>query len=356
MIKAEFNMKNPFSLAFGKEPEEAVSRTYQLQKIKDVFIEGDTGSQAFIITGVRGSGKTVLLSEAGKEFSKLDDWTVIDLNANNDMLSSLLLKLDSVKTIKNILSGINISISVPGINISYGKAAKITDPEIALEKILKALKKKGHKLLVTIDEVDKSERLKSFITTFQMMLRKDLPFYILMTGLYENVSDLQNESNMTFLLRTPKVELTTLNKIGMITSYMRSCDVDKGKASEMAGITKGYAFAFQLLGYLFWNQKKESGSDDVGKLLPEFDQQLEEFVYAKIWSSLSEIDRKYITKISEKDRYKVSDLLIDMQITNSRFSVYRKRLADKGLINTEERGYVSLSLPRFDVFIQNREL
>lgn len=349
-------MKNPFSLAFGKEPEAAVSRTYQLQKIKDVFIEGDTGSQAFIITGVRGSGKTVLLSEAGKEFDTLDDWTVVDLNANNDMLASLLSKLNSVKTIKNILSGINLSISLPGVNISYGKGNSITDPEIALEKILKALKKKDHKLLVTIDEVDKSEHLKSFITTFQMMLRKNLPLYILMTGLYENVSDLQNESNMTFLLRTPKVELTTLNKTGMISSYMKSCNVGENKAREMAGLTKGYAFAFQLLGYLFWNQMKESGSEELNTLLPEFDQNLEEFVYAKIWSSLSATDKKYLRQLSEKDIYKVSDLLTEMNVTNSRFSIYRKRLAAKGLINTEERGYVSLSLPRFEVFIKNMEI
>ena len=42
----------------------------------------------------------------------------------------------------------------------------------------------------------------------------------------------------------------------------------------MAGLTKGYPFAFQVLGYLTWNY----GGDYYG-FLGEYEQYLSEFVY-----------------------------------------------------------------------------
>lgn len=44
----------------------------------------------------------------------------------------------------------------------------------------------------------------------------------------------------------------------------------------MAGLTKGYPFAFQVLGYLTWN----NGGDYNG-ILGEYEQYLSEFVYDK---------------------------------------------------------------------------
>ena len=175
-------MKNPFSLAFGKEPQEYISRTVQVQKIKDTFLYGDSGSQAYIITGIRGCGKTVLLTEIARQFDALDDWEAIDLNPNREMLSSLISKMNSRNTLARIFSEIRLSINLPGLTLNYG-GSSITDPEAALEEMLSAMKKKNKKLLVTIDEVDKNENLKAFVSTFQMMIRKDLPVYLLMTGL-----------------------------------------------------------------------------------------------------------------------------------------------------------------------------
>lgn len=347
-------MKNPFSLAFGIQPMEYISRDMQIQKIKDTFIGGDTGSHAYIITGVRGSGKTVLLSEIASQFSENEDWNVIDLNPNRDMLTPLISKMNSTRSLHRLFSSIHLSINIPGLNVTYEGSPAITDPEAALEEMLKEMKKKGKNLLVTVDEADNNENLKAFITTFQMMTRKKLPMFLLMTGLYENGSDLQNESNMTFLLRTPKIELTSLNRTGMVSTYMRTLEITEEEAREMAGITKGYAFAFQLLGYLYWNQKFTQKKINTEVIMQGFDQQLEEYVYAKIWSSLSGLDRKFLTYISRKESSKVSDLLHDMNISNSLYSVYRKRLSEKGLINIEQRGYVSMVLPRFDVFVKNR--
>ena len=45
----------------------------------------------------------------------------------------------------------------------------------------------------------------------------------------------------------------------------------------MAGLTKGYPFAFQVLGYLTWNH-----NGDYLSVVDEYEQYLSEFVYDKI--------------------------------------------------------------------------
>ena len=56
----------------------------------------------------------------------------------------------------------------------------------------------------------------------------------------------------------------------------------KDEALQMAKETKGYPFAFQVLGYLCWRNEAEWT-----EVLPEYSQYLEEYVYEKLWSELS---------------------------------------------------------------------
>ena len=124
MIKNDKNIyndtQNPFSLAFGREPFEVVSRTAQTQKVIDAFERGDGGSQAYIITGLRGAGKTVLLTEISRRFDAMDDWQTVDLNPNREMLSTLISKLSSTSSLKEVFSSLKVSINIPGVSISFG--------------------------------------------------------------------------------------------------------------------------------------------------------------------------------------------------------------------------------------------
>ncbi len=77
--------------------------------------------------------------------------------------------------------------------------------------MLSHIKRLGKRLLITIDEVINSENIKIFASSFQIFLREEYPIYLLMTGLYENIYDLQNEKSLTFLYRAPKIILEPLN-------------------------------------------------------------------------------------------------------------------------------------------------
>lgn len=124
-----------------------------------------------------------------------------------------------------------------------------------------------------------------------------------MTGLYENVDELQNEKNLTFLYRAPKIKPDPLNIGTIADNYRANLPVTEKDALDMAKLTKGYSYAFQVLGYLTW----ENGGNYKEVLVP-FKQHLEEFVYEKIWSELSAIDKKLAYGIAASKTGKVLEI------------------------------------------------
>ncbi len=117
----------------------------------------------------------------------------------------------------------------------------------------------------------------------------------------------------------------------------------------MADLTMGYPFAFQVLGYLYWNSRDAKTLDEV---LPEYDRYLEEYVYSKIWSELSETDKQIVAVMAATGKTKVGEIREEVAMKPEKFSVYRERLKRKGVIDTSRYGAVTFALPRFDVFVR----
>ena len=72
-------MKNPFTLSFGRQPENMIDRVAQKNMVIDGFQGENPSSQVYMITGVRGTGKTVMLTEVSRHFRDTEEWIVIDL-------------------------------------------------------------------------------------------------------------------------------------------------------------------------------------------------------------------------------------------------------------------------------------
>lgn len=346
-------MNNPFTLSFGKKPLQYISRLSQTQQILETFQAPVPSNQIFMITGVRGSGKTVMMTNIAHELKADDSWIVIELNPTRDLLQSLAAKIYSLPEMHARFLNARLDFSAFGLGLSVENSAPATDIENVLELMLDQIKESGKRLLITIDEVTCSEYIRIFVSSFQIFLRQEQPIFLLMTGLYENLYDLQNDKSLTFLYRAPKLLLEPLNYTAVRNRYMKIFNIDTESASKMTSLTKGYPFAFQVLGYLYWENRSTKNIDEI---LPEYDQYLEEYVYSKIWSELSEQDQRILLSISPDDGLKVKELRTRLQMSSELFSVYRDRLRRKGVIDTHEYGKVSFSLPRFSNFVEMRKL
>ena len=73
-------MNNPFTLSFGKKPLQYVSRLSQTNLIIEDFTAAEPPNQIYMITGVRGSGKTVMMTNIANEMRAKEEWTVVELN------------------------------------------------------------------------------------------------------------------------------------------------------------------------------------------------------------------------------------------------------------------------------------
>ena len=323
-------MKNPFSLTFGKEPLSLINRNLQNEEIIASFKADNPDFQVCMITGVRGSGKTVAMTTIANSLRKDEHWLVVDLNPERDLLNTLAAELSNNKGIVDYLRNAQINnISAFGFGIGISQTRDIKDVTVLLNVIFEELTKENKKLLVTIDEITANQNVKEFISQFQIFIRKNYNVFLLMTGLYENIYDLQNEKSLTFLYRAPKIELKPLSIPLIMQKYKEIFALEDKEALAMAKVTEGYPFAYQVLGYLCF--KNQTSYENV---IFEFDSCLEEYVYEKIWSELSNMDKVILSAMAKITSTKVADIrnVIDMDSNN--FNVYRKRLLRKGIVKT----------------------
>lgn len=338
--------QNPYQLTFGKEPAQFISRASQMADVLEAF-EGDPAvQQIYLITGVRGTGKTVFMTETAKELKERKEWIVVELNSSDDLLSDLAAILSSEDRFARIFQRAKINLSFFGLGLEVKGCVPITSIQVALGKMLESLKKSGKRVLICIDEVSVTDSMKKFAGAFQIFVRQDLPVYLLMTGLYQNINDLQNEDNLTFLYRAPRIDLKPLNISNIAGNYRKTLGIDQEKALKMARITRGYSFAFQVLGYYTWKHK-----GDYEAAIDEARQYLEDYVYEKIWSEMSAGDRRLAYGTAKAPTGRASEIKTILSISNSEYTPYRDRLIKRGILNGSEHGYLHFALPMFEDYV-----
>lgn len=341
---------NPFTVMFGKLPPTVISRMEIMSEIMEGFGAEMPLFQTYLISGVRGSGKTVLMTSVASELQKSGDWIVTDLNSSEDLLHDFSERLkDYSSRIPNYFEkGIDISAFVFGIGI--GGTATERDDVSTIEHLLEYAKKKGKKVLITIDEVSRNDDMRKFASQFQIFARKNYPVFLIMTGLYENIYDIQNDSSLTFLLRSPKVFLGPLNMRQIAKQYEELLGVGPDQAKEFALMTKGYAFAFQAFGMLYYKYSKELKLD---KIIDKLDDMLDEYVYKKIRDSLTNVEQRIMISLPENGPIKTGEMCKAAGLTSESFSRYRDRLIKKGLICSPKHGYVEEALPHFSRIVKD---
>ncbi len=355
-------MQNPFTHTFGLEPTQYIS-TVQKEEIVENFSYENPSEKCYMITGVRGCGKTVMLSKISQELSSKDEWLVYDLNVTKDMTMQLAARIAQEALVQKLFIKANIEISLPGISagIEFDKE-KIFDINILLEKMIEVLKKHNKKVLITLDDVSATGEMREFSHTFQGLLRAKLPVHIIMTGLLENYREVTNKEEFkdcTFLTRAFQISVEPLDYSQIAVSYLNIFDINEEEAIRLAKLTKGYAFAYQVLGWLYFENKMNGKHKN---LEFEYTSELIKYCYAKIWSELTEkeilITKALVQLKADEQKVKREEVLNIIarseKMSSATFNIYRERLVGKGIIATSPNrdGYYWIELPQFGVFVR----
>lgn len=344
------HQKNPFTVSFGRPPVEYISRAYNHDKVMETFTEMPVTDQIYIISGLRGTGKTVLFSSLLKDFRKLEDWIIIQLNTYDDMTESLYSELYYALERNDI--NVNVEIGIPDLaKVSLNSAAPKRTKSSLIRSLLELADRRGQKVLIAVDDISKSSEMKKISKLFQEMIGGELPLYFLGTAIPENIDELKNTKDLTFLYRAPRIILGPLDLAEVSFRYQQALEISNQTANAMAKMTKGYAFAFQALGYVYWDNKPV---DDPETLLPAYDRLLAGGSYSKMWSDLSDIDKAVCRAIAATAGGRVKDIRANISMNSNLFNTYRNRLRERGLIDTGTYGKISFTLPRFGEFINEK--
>jgi hypothetical protein len=337
---------NPFTIIFGVEPQSIIPRNEEYHKIVGEFESSNPLSPAFVITGVRGCGKTVLMTSIQNYFSEKANWYVLRLNPDLDLYSSAISQLGEYITLKDErITEVNASIAGFGGGVGL---RSLSDNETLLRKMLKEAGKRKKRILIAIDEASNTKNIKTFAHSYQAFIGEKLPVFLLMTALPENFSALSNSKNGTFLRRLPRIRLAGLNYVTVEEKYRSIFSISREKAVELSRFVMGYPYAFQLLGSLLWEAKKDTVDNSI---LESMDAMLYEGAYQAIWDHLTENEKRVVQAISHSASMSVKEIREELQMESNQFAPYRENLRENGLIDTGVYGRISFTLPRFKEFV-----
>ncbi|MBE5898593.1 MAG: ATP-binding protein [Lachnospiraceae bacterium] len=337
---------NPFTVIFGVEPKSMIPRDNEFMGVVSVFESDNPMTYGYVITGVRGCGKTVLMTALQNYFANKEDWYVLRLNPDMDLFSSAVSQLSQyIKLESEQVTEANLSIAGFGAGVSR---KTFSDSETLLRKMLLEAKKKKKRVLVAIDEASNTRSIKTFAHSFQAFIGENLPLFLLMTALPENFTALSNAKNGTFLRRLPRIKLEELNSYLVVEKYKEIFKVSEDDAISLARIVQGYPYAFQLLGALLWDSGKTTVDD---KMIVKLDGMLYEGAYSAIWNHLTDKEKNIVVGIAKSESGEVKDIRNTLGMAPNQFSPYRNKLIEYGLIKDNSYGTIEFTLPRFKKFI-----
>ncbi len=344
---------NPFCLDFGSTPNLFIPRYSEINTIVNTFCSEIPSSHIFMILGARGSGKTVLMGAVKEELTKETGWVHVDISPESDMMNVFAATLyqKCKRKLTKLSLSVNIDIKVASIGAIPEYESRYSNVYTDLDAMLERLREKEVKVLITVDEAMNSKAVREFTSYFQHCLREKYPVFLLMTGLYKNIKALQNDRSQTFLKRTPKILLKSLNEARIAQKYKEVFSLSEEDAEKMASYTKGYSYAFQILGFLVFESNRRTVSE---KLLEEYKLILAESSYDKIWEELSNNERNVAwAAAQEQDTVRVKDLREKLQMNSNEFSTYCDTLEKSGVFSSKSAyGRVQFALPYIKDYIK----
>ena len=366
-MNEQMDILNLFQPTFGNRPERYIGRDDVIER----FISGlrepvGSRNRCTLFLGQRGMGKTALLLELSDRAKEMG-YVVARVTAHEGMPKAIIeqVQLNGEKFFnekQRKLTGMSAGALGFSLGLTFSEAAERqygfrSKMSLLCDKL--AEKDKG--VLILIDEVRTSAAMREVASAYQELVGDRKNIAIAMAGLPHAVSNLLNDSVLTFLNRAVKVELGTIST-NLIRAYYESAlkmarlRIDDALLDRAANSTHGFPYLMQLIGYylLQYTPEGEIVTDDIMcKVENAAMSDMKDNVFKPIISPLSDNDMIFLRAMAHcgdiTTTVKLQELLGDK---GPAIQPYRKRLIEAGIIEAPRRGELVFAVPYLKEYLQ----
>ncbi|MBN9242401.1 MAG: ATP-binding protein [Mesorhizobium sp.] len=383
-------IRNPYAPGAGSPPPELAGREALIEEAHVILGRTRIGrpAQGMILVGLRGVGKTVLLSEVRK-IAEREDFAVIFVEAHEGKklaelivppLRELLYAISSLESAKNLAArGLRVlksfvsslTVTIEGVTFGLGVeqeagVADSGDIEADLPRLFEvvgeAAAAAGKPVLLLIDEIQylESGEFSALIMAMHRINQRQMPMAMIAAGLPQTLALAGNsKSYAERLFRYPEVgALNDADARRALEEPARSEGVafEEGAIRRILDVTKRYPYFLQQWGYDAWNSAEESpiSAHDIdmatGRAIGELDQSF----FKVRFDRCTPAEKRYMQALASlgPGKQRSGDVAEKLGVKVTSLGPVRNSLIRKGMIYSPAHGDTAFTVPLFDEFMK----
>jgi len=380
-------VRNPFAPGAGSRPPELAGREGILQDAQTAIQRALLGkpSRSQMLLGLRGVGKTVLLSKI-EEMAESSGHVTSAIEApEGKPLSELLVPkinqaIRKLSMSENARAKANKALRAlrsfaSAFKLSYGDASISVDPEVGVAdsgdieadlpdlfvRVGETAKAAGKAWTLLIDEVQylRSVDLAALIVALHKVNQKELPVVFFGAGLPQ-VAALSGDAK-SYAERLFHYPAVGALKSADAKTAIRQPIADEGESidedalQEILARTQGYPYFLQEWGYQCWNIADGSPIEltDASQAAGEATKRLDDGFFKVRFDRLTPKEREYVIAMAKlgPGPYRSSDVALALNETHQSLGPRRSQIISKGMIYSPSHGDIAFTVPMFNEYL-----
>lgn len=383
-------IKNPFSPGAGSPPPELVGRDSILEQTRILLarVKLQRPEKSFLLTGLRGVGKTVLLNEM-EQIAERAEYRTVLVEAHEDKslgallaphLRRLLFDLNRIAgagdkarrglaVLKSFIGAVKIRVAdfELGLDIEPERgSADSGDIEADLPNLFLAVAEAAQErktaVAILIDEIQylAQGELSALIMAMHKMQQRRLPLVLIGAGL-PILPALAGESKSYAerLFQFPDIGPLSESDAAKALQYpvkAAGMEFEADALHEIFRLTLGYPYFLQEWGYQSWNRaiKTPITIEVVHNTTADVIRRLDENFFRVRFDRLTLSEKSYLRAMAHLGlgAHRSGDIASALGVKVSSLGPVRARLIKKGMIYSPIHGDMAFTVPLFDEFMR----
>jgi hypothetical protein len=383
-------IKNPFAPGAGSPPPALVGRKKILEDARVSLVRVKKGSHAksFLLIGLRGVGKTVLLNEIQSLAEKEGYKTLFIEAPENKRLPALLLpplrqilfSLDRVgsfneqvkrglRVLKSFAQSVHFKVGEVEVGLDIGLEKGTADsgdlendlPEM-LVAVAEAGKARNIPIALIIDEMQylNEQELGALIMAMHKISQRQLPFILIGAGLPQLIGLTgKSKSYAERLFNFPKIGPLLVEEAKdalQVPVKKAGVNFEQKALDEIARFAQGYPYFIQVWGHYSWDTAEFSpiAADVISDVEDLVIEHLDQNFFRVRFDRLTPREKDYLRAMAElgSSAHRSGDIAEMLGVHVHSVAPTRSGLIKKGMIYSPAHGDTAFTVPLFDGFMK----